>query len=69
MIQAALMITLLRIVFPTINDFVDVLDVPNDTDLGVFRSQPSGIDSDNSIYRKLIIHGSTRAKLFSLDML
>ena len=47
--------TFLGIAFPSINDFVDVFHVPDDTDLGVFRSQPAGIDADNPIYRKLVI--------------
>ena len=45
----------LSIAFPAINDLVDVIHVPHDADLGVCRSQPTGIYTNDPIYRKLLV--------------
>jgi hypothetical protein len=58
--KAAVTTIFLSIPYPGINDLIDVCLVPDDADLGVFRSQPTGIDTDNPIYRKLVIAGRQR---------
>jgi hypothetical protein len=45
----------LRVVYLGIDDLVDVLHVSNDANLSVFRSQPTGIYTDDPAYRKLVV--------------
>ena len=44
----------LSIAFPAINGLLDVIHVPHDADFGC-RSYPTGIDTNNPIYRKLLV--------------
>jgi hypothetical protein len=43
------------IAFRAIDDVVDVVHVPDDPDLRVFRLQPAGIDADDPVDRKLVV--------------